>query len=333
MIEAKPTPRFVVDPSRLCNIKCRFCYYLHKDLTSIYPIGQALDSIKAGKERGCDYYDVTGGEPTIYPYILKLLEYGNDLNLRCCIITNGTAGPKRTKEILDTGIHDWLISIHGMQQSHDWLVQKEGVRQKQIRFMDQVRNQMRFRINYVMTAYNQNEIVETAKWLNKWQPTIINFILFNPHHTWKTHKDSSKVVPDLNVIEQQLNEAIPILEENGTGANVRYYPMCKIAPEYRRCVCSDLHVIFDNREWDYDEMPKTFDHYRQWGVKLSRKTENHTDPCNRCQLEWICGGLNKFFYNICGRKYLEPVNDVNITDVNDFYHYRKHNVMTLGEVV
>ena len=152
----------------------------------------------------------------------------------------------------------------------------------------------------------------------------------NPHHEWVDHLDDmSKIVADLRIVKPQLDKSIEMLENNNIGVNVRYYPMCMIAPEYRRCICNDLQVVFDPYEWDYGIQPKTFEAFYDWGVRTSNVNEKKNGKCERCFMLYQCGGVNKRFYECMKEDYLPFEIGGNPEDFTDFYYYRQHNEMTL----
>ena len=328
MILPIPTTRAVIDPLRKCNMRCRMCYHLHTDMKSIDPLDKTLRELDAAKARGNDYIDITGGQPTIHPHIVEIINYIHNKNMKCCIITNAIDGEEKTNEILSIKPDELLISIHGLEQTHDWLTQHTGARQKQIRFMNQIKNLIPYRFNFVIAKFNQHEIFETAEWMLQWNPNIVNFINFNPHHEWSNNIASKDVMADLRTVEPILNKSIKILEDKNIGVNVRYYPMCRIHENYRRCICNDLHVVFDPYEWDYSISPKTFDAFRKWGIAGSKGMENKGIPCNICDLQWICGGINTNFHKMSNGTMVDAVRDFQ-GDKNNFYHYRENNILTL----
>lgn len=327
----KPTTRFVLDPLRSCNLKCKFCYYLHtyddwKNHT--WSLEKVKVQIDAGKRRGNDYMDITGGEPTLYPHICEAIGYAMCKGILTCIITNGLASEQRTKEIIDAGVDEFLISRHGLKDTHDFVTNCQGAYERQERFIEQIKdNRKHFRFNCVINRFNQAEIFEIAIELARYKPNIVNFINMNPHHEWmEKGLETKEVAADLNVVVFRLNSAIRYLEQKGIGVNVRYYPMCRIAEEYRRCICNDLHVMFDPYEWDYGMVPKTNEAYSNWGERTSQRVECREQPCSGCKLQFICGGINKAFNTATGGKYPKPVNDyIEGCYQDDFYYYRKHN--------
>ena len=328
-----PTTRAVIDVGRKCNINCSFCYYHHLgDLTkqTFKSSNELINDIDNAYNRENDYLDFTGGEPTIYPEICELVEYAlKKYNMKSCIITNALIGENALNKLFNSGVDDFLLSIHGNENQHDQLTGLNGARKKQKRFVDQLTlNGKEFRINCVLSKYSQESFDEIINYILKINPCIVNFINMNPHGDWSRDiKGTKEVVADLRIVENLLNNGIEILESNGIGVNVRYYPMCRIAEKYRRCICNDLHVTFDPYEWDYDIYPKTYIKYRQWGVRTSFNIEHNGLPCNRCELFFICGGINGAFNAATNGNM--PVKQQFDGDMTDFYYYRKDNVLTL----
>jgi MoaA/NifB/PqqE/SkfB family radical SAM enzyme len=328
-IAPTPTKRAVIDPLRLCNIRCLFCYYSYQEMKSVRPYKQVRRDIDSAIERGNNYIDITGGEPFLYKELEKLIEYSHKKGLRVCVITNALAGERKTNSVLDAGVDALLISVHGKKETHDYLVQRPGARKAQERFLEQVRGRVPLRFNYVMNHFNQAEILETAQWLATFNPKIVNFINMNPHYEWgDKFKEIKDIVADLHVVERQLTGAIAFLEEKNIGVNIRYYPMCRIPEKYRRCICNDLHVAFDPFEWDYGIQPKTNDAFYAWGKQHSEVKELKEEPCSSCSLQWICGGINKSFNTATAGTMISKVVDDSV-DTNNFYYYRQHNLLTL----
>jgi len=337
MIEPKCTKTFHLDIGRKCNAKCFFCYYHHLgDLSKQGFIShiECVKQIEAGLRRGCNYMDITGGEPTMYPGIESIIEYANSIGIRTCIITNGIVSENKLHSIINAGIDEFLVSIHGMKDTHNLITGVKNARYYQERFLENIMiESVKLRFNFVLNKLNQSEIVEVSKWMLKYNPSIVNFINFNPHDDWADDMESTKnVLADLRIVEKNLNEAIFILEDKGIGVNLRYYPMCRIKKDYRRTICSKLHVQFDPYEWDYGNSHDEKEVERLW-QEVSKNYECKESPCNGCDLQNICGGINRTFLKASREIYgeiIEPVKD-NTINKQDFYFYRQFNVKTLKE--
>ncbi len=331
----KPTKRFMIEPSLVCNIKCKFCYHLHRYDTwkdTVKSLDEMKKIIDDGIARGNDYMDITGGEPTIYPYITELIQYGLSKGVKCCIITNGIVSEKKTDELIEAGIDEFLVSRQGISNTHNHVTNTKDGYDRQIRFLSQIKDRINLRFNVVIHQFNQDEIWMIADSLVQWNPRIINFINMNPHHEWKNKELAVKdIIANLRIVEPLLNSAIEYLESKSIGVNVRYYPMCRIDKKYRRCICNDLQVMFDPMEWDYNTLPKTIERYSEWGRVTSNNNEEKGEPCRNCDLQNICGGINKYFHKSANELYGEVCDPIIVDNIGktDFMHYRKDNIRTL----
>lgn len=86
------TPAFYVDLGRPCNAACVYCSVPpHGDTEGFTPMDRVVDMVKAGLAAGCDRAILIGGEPTIHPEFLRVLEMLSDAGLprRHVVMTNG----------------------------------------------------------------------------------------------------------------------------------------------------------------------------------------------------------------------------------------------------
>jgi len=330
-MDKTPTTRFVIEPLLNCNIKCKMCYHLHKyenwkDYTKT--LEQVRNEIDEAKDRGNDYMDITGGEPTMYKDLISLIRYATTSEIKSCIITNGIVSESKAAEILEAGINDFLVSRHGLEKTHNFITNYDKAYEKQVRFLDQIAKNMSFRFNGVITKFNQEDFLKIAEEMVIYQPRVVNIINMNPHHEWMDKSiETQDVVADLRKAQPILEDTIEFLEYNHVVVNLRYYPMCRIKEEYRRCVCNDLQVIFDPYEWDYNITPKTFEAFRNWGISTSLANEEKGEPCCRCGLQNVCGGINKSFHKAANELYGEVCDPQPPVKEEDFYMYRKNQGM------
>lgn len=333
--QLEPTKRFMIEPSLVCNIKCKFCYHLHRYDTwkdTVKTLDEMKNKIDQGIDRGNKWVDITGGEPSIYPDIIELIEYIKLKELKVCIITNGIIGKIQTDRLLNVGVDEFLVSRQGRVTEHNFITNTDDGYSKQVRFLKQIKDKVSLRFNCVIHQYNQDDLEAISICLSKWNPKIVNFINMNLHHEWKNKElEAKEVIADLRKIKKQLNKAIEYLENKHIGINVRYYPMCQIDEKYRRCICNDLHVMFDPYEWDYETLPKTNERYYEWGKVTSNNNEEKGKPCNECDLQNICGGINKYFHKVSNDIYGEVCKPQKVANIDkmDYNMYRKDNKLTI----
>lgn len=323
------TRRAVIDPLRLCHLRCDFCYYLHGDMESVRPWSDVRDELRKHAERGSTAVDVTGGEPLRYPEIADLVAECRQLNLSVRIITSLIAPPRVVGQVLDAGVNGFLVSCHGSTpQTHDAVTHIRNARSIQHERLNQILGESAIDLNYVMVRRNQDEIERFAAYCQVWNPRVVNFINFNPHYQWRQRPETAGLVVDLRVAGPQLDAAIDVLEEKQIGVNVRYFPMCAIREDHRKNVCNDLHVPFDSGEWN-NAIPKlTTESAGKYGARLSQSNEEKGAPCSQCDLQWICGGANRHWHAASREKFGEQLVAIELPqDANrrDWMHYRRHN--------
>ena len=165
------------------------------------------------------------------------------------------------------------------------------------------------------------------------KPKVCNFINFNAFGPWLQspewiEKGKLNVV-DLRIATPILDEAIDILEENGVGVNVRYFPMCGLAERHRKNVCNDLHVAFDFGEWDNGVGGNTLAIGENYGRSLSNRNELQTNPCAGCGIKNMCGGANRIWHQLAMQKFGTETLKQMPPVVGDYWYYRRDNVMGL----
>lgn len=331
MFEPTPTKRAVIDIGRACNIKCIFCYHKHVPAEGIKSLNELKEEVDRAADRGNTYIDFTGGEPTLVPHLPELIDYIGSKGMKCCVISNAIAHPNRVANIMGAGVDDWLISVHGVNETHNTLTANKGGFDKLLHTLDLISSEMDFRFNTVINKYNTGELLEIAALAAGYNVRIINFINFNPHHAWANRlEETYEFIANLRMVQPILESTIDYLESEGIGVNVRYYPMCRMREDLRRVICNDLQVGFDPYEWDYEIQPKTYQAFREWGVRNSNFTEEKEGACRICDLKNICGGINKYFNKATNGSAIDPIYNF-MGDLDDFYWYRRSNDLTLQE--
>jgi MoaA/NifB/PqqE/SkfB family radical SAM enzyme len=340
----RPTRCAVIDLGRPCQAKCQFCYYALQDGPKQWVHFDVLKTqVDLAKQRGNTLIDLTGGETTLMPRIEEFIDYIHEKGMRVCMITNGLVDPEKVKGLIDK-VDLWRFSMHNMEEIHDKVVGVEGARIKQLRFITAVQDHIvsnksesvGFHVNMVLCKQTQYDLEVFATWLLRIahvkQFNIINFL---PHYEWGKLENTKRMVADLREVEPHLNAMFDILEDAGVGCNIRYYPMCRIREDLRRTVCNDLQVMFDPWEWDYSFAPKTFAVYKDAGEGISEANECKGDPCDRCDIHKVCGGISKPLHAATNKGLVDPITNIlessfiKSTDDIEPFMYRKFNLKTL----
>jgi MoaA/NifB/PqqE/SkfB family radical SAM enzyme len=334
------TTRAMLDPTRLCHLRCEFCYYLpDDDFHTVKPWEAQRQEVLDAVARGCDSADITGGDPLTNPHVVELVKFCVEKKVYPRIISSLVCKESVLDEVLDAGVADWLISMHGAKdETHNEIVHVNKARSFQVRRLAKIAARMDYCCNYVLVEKNQTEMADWARWLvtrEHQPPKVVNFLNYNPHYgaAKKIHDLALANVVDLRIAGPILDEAIDILEEKGVGVNLRYLPMCAIAERHRKSICNDLHVAFDFGEWNNGIGGQSREQGEKYGRNLSRQVELQTEPCASCGLKGICGGANKAWHQLAAEKFgtetLVQIATPAGVDPHNYWHYRSQNVLGL----
>ena len=274
------------------------------------------------------------------PHVVELVRFCAENGLPPRIISSLICPEKTLDAVLDAGVDDWLISMHGAKhETHDAIVAVPRARQFQERRLAKIAARMDYCVNYVMVEQNQTEMAELACWLvsRERRPKVVNFINFNVFGPWlqgaEWRERGKANIVDLRICGPVLDEAIDILEDAGVGVNVRYYPMCGLAERHRKNVCNDLHVAFDQGEWDnaFGATTPIDVVYHMYSLPLSKRNEEKGEPCSGCSHQWICGGAGKIWHRLAlekfGKERLTQIELPEGASRRDYWYYRAANVL------
>jgi len=337
--------RTVIYPTMVCNLKCPFCYYrylqtkTHSDLTILRA---RVDSWK-------DYYieavDITGGEPTVYPYLKELVEYCREKKIITTVITNATQ-PHIVKELAERGLDEFLISIHGTPKIHEIMVDAP-VWKKVEEFLKQCEEyNVPYRLNCTVTKVNLPYLVDTAKFYQTLNAKIVNFIIFNPHpRTLWSDRINVEFQARYSDIATELKRAIDILNKD-IWVNVRYMPMCTMKG-YEHHITNFLQNVYEPYEWEClsqygvtkskvkelapllkgeiygtNDLETVMNYYRRRDIEKNIWTKK----CFNCSNRFICDGIYPQYLQAFGDKEFEPYTD----DIKlDPIYYRKRDTRWL----
>ncbi|MHA1769516.1 MAG: radical SAM protein [Candidatus Thorarchaeota archaeon] len=158
------TPFQVVwNVTRTCNLRCKHCYENAgragpDELTT----EQALRTIDILADEGVVFIAFSGGEPTLRPDILTLIEHAASRGIYVAIATNATTltRPETVKKLKEAGLSFVQISLDGVNpQTHDEFRGVRGAYDKTITGIKNcVREDLFVEIAMTVTHYNLREV-------------------------------------------------------------------------------------------------------------------------------------------------------------------------------
>src|SRR6056297_298780 len=148
----------LMDPTSACNLNCEGCW------AGEYEKGDTLEFetmdriINEAKELGIYFIIFSGGEPTVYPRLMELVERHPDVGFM--MYTNGTLiDDEMADKMLEVGNVSPVISLEGYKESTDKR-RGEGTYDKIMAAMDRLRERgIIFGISLTVTRYNVEELL------------------------------------------------------------------------------------------------------------------------------------------------------------------------------
>lgn len=147
----------LMDPTSACNLNCEGCWagkYNKSDTLQFETLDRIINE---AKEMGIYFFILSGGEPTIYPYLFDLFEKHDDAGFM--MYTNGTLiDQEMVNKMVQVGNITPAISIEGYRELTDNR-RGNGVFDKIMKTMDLLReNGVIFGASVTVTRNNTEEL-------------------------------------------------------------------------------------------------------------------------------------------------------------------------------
>jgi len=246
----KPCTRAGIEVTWKCNCTCKQCFYL-RNPNFHAGIDIDLDKLKAdvtfAKTKGIDHIVYIGyGEPTLYPHIVELTEYCNDLGLATSIITNGTGAMKTYARLHEAGIDHFHLSTHGVGGILDESLGHPGayIKQQGLKAWMQD-NDIKYRVNTSLQHLNYRQLSDIVDNELQFGDSFYHYIMlgFLPHYEWKGHVKEVAVHPA--ELRPHIEAACEKVLAAGKQLTIRYHPLCHLDPKYWPYVTNARYVYYD----------------------------------------------------------------------------------------
>lgn len=93
-----------------CNCRCVMCD-IYRNKPSDVGFDEAIKILDFMANNGFLVAYFTGGEPSLHPSVVEIVEYANKLGLLTSMTTNGTIRPEILKELSKAGLHTLSVSV------------------------------------------------------------------------------------------------------------------------------------------------------------------------------------------------------------------------------
>ncbi len=322
-----------------CDVRCKFCYDEHvpasgKAWLRLGDAIEALDKFRFYYQN--EFVDFMGGEPTLHPAVLDIVRHAAGIGLRPTLITHGMhlASPERAAAFAQAGVHDVLISIHGVGRTVAAIHGRgKNNAARQAQALENLRALgIPFRFNVTMIRDNLTQLEALAMLAGEKGARVVNFLTFNPYFEWERNIDVAFQARHCE-IAPYLMRAIDICTFYGVEANVRYMPPCQL-PGYEQHVYTGFQLPYDPHEWDYNSwydtghqgLPLAAWYYQAARRQQERHHYQHVPACGDCAVRAICDGFHAQYAARWGGAEAVPYPGPAVTDPCHFVrHQDKHD--------
>ena len=271
--------------TRNCLQHCRFCSNppTGVDLTEA-DMKRLIDELV---DMGYDGVILTGGEPTLSPWLFPALAYATERGLYNRMITNGQrlADKDFFQKCVDAGLQHIHVSLHSYRpEVHDFITAYPGAWETLVTCLAHVPEVgITCDINTVICAYNADHLHETVMWLSDRFPFIRHFVWNNMDPDGNRAEQNPDCIPRHHEFMVSLELAMEYLHRTGRSFRAERVPLCymrrfawastetrKIVKEEERCI-----QFLDG---------KGFVHQKEFLHGKGR-------ACASCRLDPVCAGM------------------------------------------
>ena len=277
--------------TRECNQACRFC--------SNPPSGRhaTLAELKAQVDdllaRGSEGIILTGGEPTLFGELPKLVAYVSGGGVPCRIITNAQRladGPLLDR-LAEAGLRHLHVSLYSHREAvQDHLTGNPGGWSRTTRALERIGDHpapLNVDLNVVINHYNADHLHRLARFVTLRLPQVRHVVWNGLDPSMNRTAENPDTIPALWELEVTLQRALGILDAAGVSFRVERVPLCYML-EY-------AHVSTETRKIVKQE-PRTIHFLDGKGIVSQRSRESwqrgKARACESCRVEPICAGLD-----------------------------------------
>lgn len=239
-----------------CNARCGFCYYqdlldnpVDKEPTTEF----VYEQLRALRREGATEVEFTGGEPSIKPDLVKIVQYAKELGfVNISMITNGLRLANREFAIRleKAGLNDILFSIHGHNaEVHDLHTAIPGSFNK---LVSAIRNAqslgVRVRTSTTLTGENLMYVEDILQLVLDLEACCIHFAVFSPVAQANGSADRFKV--SYEDAAASLKRALSRHRDKLPPLSIKYIPFCFMVG-FEEYVMNLYQQSYDPDDWNY----------------------------------------------------------------------------------
>lgn len=292
----------------LCNSRCTFCVVgsplYSKDTVNFEEI---LRFVKANSSAGYTIVNLHGGEPTIHPRFLNLLEYIQSQGFaEIHVQTNGLklADATFVEKAKSNKVTRFVVSLHAAEASvQDSLTDTLGGWRRTITgIQNAVRHGIEVRTNTVITRQNYSSLEDITKVACDLGVSHLNYSNIQP--VGSAFLSFSSVAPSFEEIREPLSLAIEHAQSRGRTVTVEGFPYCTISKYINVQLfeeCREIRMLIRGK------IIESYDGFMNSSARM------FGPPCDACVVREKCGGVYSEYVAYRGWNEFRPITEEELT--------------------
>lgn len=271
----------------MCNSACAFCVVGAplRQVDSV-DLGVVEAFLRRHQGEGYGVVNLHGGEPTVHPKILDVLELIAELGYEeVHIQTNGMAlaNVSLAGALARRKVTRVIVSLHGSSAKvHETLSLTPGGWNRTVAGIENAAHEgMAVRTNTVITTNNVHDLAEIARLAGHLGVAHVNYS--NMHPVGSARLSSGRLMVRLATALPRLEDACRVALDGGLGLTLEGFPRCVLNASlqaYRlENVRRDIRLLIQGEE------------IRSYDAFMQAQMRRPGHPCQECEAAARCGGV------------------------------------------
>lgn len=292
-----------------CNQKCRFCPCSKEEAS--YPLipGADLERIvqEILKDRQTEHIVISGGEPTLHPYLGELLHTITSNGIRVTVLSNSErfsddAFTSRLLSLAETERLSVITTLHSQDGAeHEWVNQTDGSFRRTIRGLQNLRKGgIHVTVKHCITRLNYRDLKKFYETINRLFDEQVDIQICSIDYCGLTEEnkfDQMVVFPELAPYLEEMFDACLLDRENGSRRHVYciHMPLCSADPCYWDFFAGATEGYSSYASPDDSGTPLL-------SYEVEKNTGTFAEECTKCKVKEICAGTYQTAFSYFGNR-------------------------------
>ncbi|MBI4833219.1 MAG: radical SAM protein [Planctomycetes bacterium] len=301
------TTRSYIEICYICNSNCISCPCPASwQKAGILPFKKLKEYLDKNTGYG-SVVNINGGEPTIHPDFIKIVQYAHGHGARVGVLTNGRKFANRwfAENAVKAGLDDVCIAFHSSnKKSYEAFTRAKGSFNE---VFSGVKNLCRLKsggypisivLKILICKSTVKDLPETIRFIARNFPDVDTILLEAMDIVCSAEENKGKTLISLTQAAPLISQAVTIGIKNSQNIQLRYIPPCIFPnPEsyYRLLICNkqENHNILGLKRY----------------IENSQLDGTGVKPpwCKECKADNICPGVWKSYEEVVGLHELKPI--------------------------